>query len=121
MNQEETSNLLSNCDDGTTQVPWSTGLFDCFTDTEICLTSFFIPNIFRALTESQWRRTNPILNYFCSNTISFYHEVRVNYNLEGNACSDCLVGCFCNRCALSRAMRELKERKVSNNQHTAMK
>ncbi|KAL9645367.1 hypothetical protein ABK040_002566 [Willaertia magna] len=94
--------------------PWSTGLFDCFSDKDTCFSAFFLPNGIQSLTLTEWKGTNFFLNYFFASTTLFYHETRLQYHLEGNACTDCLIGCCCGCCAIGRILRERKNRKAES-------
>ncbi|KAG5030222.1 hypothetical protein JHK87_013736 [Glycine soja] len=92
-------------------VEWSTGLCDCFSDWgNSCVTSgaiySVISAIFFVIGVRWWCGWGWGWVYSC-----FYRSyMRQQYDLRGNACTDCLIHFFCEPCALCQEYRELQFR-----------
>nr|XP_010932616.2 uncharacterized protein LOC105053222 [Elaeis guineensis] len=105
-------------------VPWSTGLCHCFDDCSNCCISCFCPCItFGRIAEIVDKGSSSCgasgalyALIFCVTACSclyscFYRtKLRAQYSLRGSPCTDCLVHCFCEPCALCQEYRELKRR-----------
>ncbi|KAK8500638.1 hypothetical protein V6N13_032569 [Hibiscus sabdariffa] len=79
--------------------PWTTGLFDCFDDSDN--------------SAGDAARNYYILgNFGCAVCYSYPYRTRLReqYSLEEQPCGDCLVHCCCIQCALCQEHRELKNR-----------
>ncbi|WZN63026.1 hypothetical protein HKI87_06g45710 [Chloropicon roscoffensis] len=103
---------------------WSTGLWSCCDDCEVCCIGYFIPSILYG--KNKERIEGPgnfwpdccafaLIHYFCSCAASCLSyssrmSVRKAYNLKAQPCGDCCVHCFCLTCALCQEARELKLR-----------
>ncbi|XP_073156068.1 protein PLANT CADMIUM RESISTANCE 2-like [Henckelia pumila] len=106
------------------KVPWSTGLFDCFSDVENCCVTCWCPCItFGRIAEivdkgsSSCGQSGALYTVIACVTLCpffyscFYRsKMRQNYSLHESPCGDCLVHCFCENCALCQEYRELKSR-----------
>ncbi|XP_073300731.1 protein PLANT CADMIUM RESISTANCE 2-like isoform X1 [Primulina huaijiensis] len=106
------------------QVPWSTGLFDCFSDVENCCVTCWCPCItFGRIAEivdqgsSSCGQSGALYTVIacvtgcpCFYSCFYRSKLRQNYSLHGSLCGNCLVHCFCENCALCQEYRELKSR-----------
>ncbi|XXG81539.1 hypothetical protein AAC387_Pa09g2147 [Persea americana] len=106
------------------QVPWSTGLCDCCQDVGNCCLTYWCPCItFGRIADivdrgssscgsagarymSLWMAFGTPSVYSCS----YRTKLRAQFNLQGNQCTDCLIHCFCETCALCQEYRELTSR-----------
>ncbi|KAI3945615.1 hypothetical protein MKW92_032096 [Papaver armeniacum] len=105
-------------------VPWSTGLCGCFDDCSNCCLTCWCPCITFGQTSEILDRGSSAcgvngalytlitaLTYCCCIYSCTYRvKFRKTYNLEGNNCTDCLIHCFCEPCALCQEYRELKNK-----------
>ncbi|KAI6686038.1 hypothetical protein NL676_031951 [Syzygium grande] len=98
-------------------VPWSTGLWDCFSDFERFCISFWCPCVtFGQISEIVDRGTSPcFINgaiYFlkCARCYAFVYrlKMRKQYRIVGSAVEDFAVHCCCEACALTQEYRELQ-------------
>ncbi|PIM99544.1 hypothetical protein CDL12_27962 [Handroanthus impetiginosus] len=106
------------------RVPWSTGLFDCFSDFRNCCITCWCPCItFGQIAEivdkgsSSCGQNGALYTLIACVTVCpccyscFYRsKLRQQYLLHESPCGDCLVHCFCEGCALCQEYRELKNR-----------
>ncbi|XP_015580023.1 protein PLANT CADMIUM RESISTANCE 3-like [Ricinus communis] len=105
------------------QVPWSTGLCDCFSDRRTCLMSCCCPCvIFGRITEivNKGKISNATSGVLyvalsclvgpCLYSAPIRSKLRNEYNVKGTRGQDCLVHCFCEPCALTQEYRELQSR-----------
>ncbi|CAF1152324.1 unnamed protein product [Didymodactylos carnosus] len=99
---------------------WKTGLFDCFDDTNICISGLFCPcYLFGQNVEQTGGITYrcPCFLYAWNSMLlncGYIHKrqrsnIRDIYGLPGG-CGDCLTTCFCSPCAVCQEARELKIR-----------
>ncbi|GLT96718.1 hypothetical protein SLE2022_143230 [Rubroshorea leprosula] len=105
-----------------TRVPWSSGLFGCFSDWKNCCITFWCPCItFGRIAEivdkgsSSCGVNGALYTLICCVTCGsccyscFYRaKLRQQFLLEKTPCGDCPVHCFCECCALCQEYRELK-------------
>ncbi|MCL7043912.1 hypothetical protein MKW94_005391 [Papaver nudicaule] len=105
-------------------VAWSTGLCGCFDDCSNCWLTCCCPCItFGQVSEILDRGSSScgvngalytliavLTGCSCIYSCMYRNKFRKNYNLEGNSCTDCLIHCFCEQCALCQEYRELKNR-----------
>ncbi|XP_048441016.1 protein PLANT CADMIUM RESISTANCE 2-like isoform X1 [Pyrus x bretschneideri] len=105
-------------------VPWSTGLFDCFSDPKNCCVTLWCPCItFGQIAETVDKGSIPccasgalyiliacVTAFPCIYSCFYRSKMRQQYTLDGSPCGDCLVHCFCEGCALCQEYRELKFR-----------
>ncbi|KAM1169993.1 hypothetical protein ACFX2I_020433 [Malus domestica] len=105
-------------------VPWSTGLFDCFSGPKNCCITFWCPCItFGQIAEIVDKGSIPcgasgalytliacVTAFPCIYSCFYRSKMRQQYSLEESPCGDCLVHCFCEGCALCQEYRELKFR-----------
>mmetsp|Transcript_2785 Transcript_2785/g.9585 ORF Transcript_2785/g.9585 Transcript_2785/m.9585 type:complete len:188 (-) Transcript_2785:66-629(-) len=103
---------------------WSTGLFACCDDCEVCCIGYFIPSILYGKNKEsiagQGNFTPDCCAFFwihlfcsCAASCLSYNsrtEVRKAYNLKEQPCGDCCVHFWCVKCALCQEARELKLR-----------
>ncbi|KAG1358731.1 Cell number regulator 2 [Cocos nucifera] len=81
-------------------VPWSTGLCHCFDDcSNSCGASGALYTLICCVTACS-----------CLYSCFYRTKLRAQYSLRGSPCTDCLVHCFCEPCALCQEYRELKRR-----------
>ncbi|XP_075504307.1 protein PLANT CADMIUM RESISTANCE 2-like [Primulina tabacum] len=106
------------------RVPWSTGLFDCFSDVENCCVTCWCPCItFGQIAEivdqgsSSCAQNGALYAVIacvtacpCCYSCLYRSKMRENYSLHESPCGDCLVHFFCESCALCQEYRELKSR-----------
>eukprot|EP00612_Vaucheria_litorea_P003944 CAMPEP_0171461372 /NCGR_PEP_ID=MMETSP0945-20130129/5847_1 /TAXON_ID=109269 /ORGANISM="Vaucheria litorea, Strain CCMP2940" /LENGTH=125 /DNA_ID=CAMNT_0011987707 /DNA_START=41 /DNA_END=418 /DNA_ORIENTATION=- len=104
--------------------PWSTGLFDCFSDIGSCVCVYFCPSCSYGQIVSILNTGQPggacgdcgsccvfcLLGYFgfvvsCGTRT----QIRNKYGLREEPCSDCLVHFLCLACALCQDFREVKK------------
>ncbi|ESW32399.1 hypothetical protein PHAVU_002G319100 [Phaseolus vulgaris] len=105
-------------------VEWSTGLCDCFSDCGNCCITLWCPCItFGRLAEivdrgsSSCGASGALYTLVCCVTCCaclyscFYRsKMRRQHGLKGNGCTDCLIHCCCEPCALCQEYRELQNR-----------
>ncbi|XP_022734624.1 protein PLANT CADMIUM RESISTANCE 2-like [Durio zibethinus] len=105
-------------------VPWSTGLCDCFSDVPNCCITCWCPCItFGQISEiidqgSTSCGTNgalyALLGWFtgsaCIYSCIYRSKMKSQYMLEDSPCDDCFVHFCCETCALCQEYRELKNR-----------
>ncbi|XP_039172198.1 cell number regulator 2-like [Eucalyptus grandis] len=104
--------------------PWSTGLCGCFDDIKSCCLTCWCPCVtFGRISEIVDKgATSCVSNgaifalIYHLNTwaylysFSYRTRLRRELGLKQDPCHDCLVHCFCMRCALCQEYRELKSR-----------
>ncbi|KAK6252252.1 hypothetical protein QUC31_013972 [Theobroma cacao] len=104
--------------------PWSTGLFDCFSDSFLCCKTCICPCItFGQNSEiidegSSSCALNAVLyvimHHFLGCALSclygcyYRKKFRHQYGLEPSPCPDICVHCFCHYCALCQEQREIR-------------
>ncbi|GLJ49696.1 hypothetical protein SUGI_1054710 [Cryptomeria japonica] len=103
---------------------WSSGLCGCSEDTSNCCLTCWCPCItFGQIAEIVDEGSPPCalsggiyaaLCFFtgcgCCYSCLYRNKMRAKYNLSESPCTDCLVHCFCDSCALCQEYRELKHR-----------
>ncbi|KAL3830751.1 hypothetical protein ACJIZ3_019553 [Penstemon smallii] len=106
------------------QVPWSTGLCDCFSDVRNCCITLWCPCVtFGKIAEivdkgsSSCGQSGALYTVIacvtgcpCWYSCFYRSKMRQQYSLHESPCGDCLVHCFCESCALCQEYRELKHR-----------
>ncbi|KAL3635956.1 Protein CADMIUM RESISTANCE 2 [Castilleja foliolosa] len=107
-----------------TQVPWSTGLCDCFSDSRNCCITCWCPCItFGQIAEIVDKGSSScglsgtlytllacVTGCACCLSCFYRTKMRQQYSLHDSACGDCAVHFFCESCALCQEYRELKNR-----------
>ncbi|XP_077241174.1 protein PLANT CADMIUM RESISTANCE 2-like [Tasmannia lanceolata] len=107
-----------------TPVPWSTGLCSCLDNVPNCCITFWCPCItFGQIAEIVDRGTTScsiscalyalimcVTGCSCFYSCFYRSKLRGHYILEEGPCTDCLVHCCCEACALCQEYRELKFR-----------
>ncbi|XP_059659165.1 protein PLANT CADMIUM RESISTANCE 2-like [Cornus florida] len=108
------------------EVPWSTGLCDCFDDVPNCCMTCWCPCVtFGRVAEIVDRGSTScavsgaiytliavVTGCACCFSCCYRSKMRHQYMLQENPCGDCLVHCCCESCALCQEYRELKNRGV---------
>ncbi|XP_057777530.1 protein PLANT CADMIUM RESISTANCE 2-like isoform X2 [Salvia miltiorrhiza] len=106
------------------QVPWSTGLCDCFSDFRNCCLTCWCPCItFGQISEivdkgsSSCAQNGALYTLIacvtgcpCFYSCFYRSKMRQQYSLHESPCGDCLLHCCCESCALCQEYRELKNR-----------
>ncbi|KAI4357590.1 hypothetical protein L6164_001528 [Bauhinia variegata] len=106
------------------RIPWSSGLFDCFSDVKSCCITYWCPCItFGQIAEIVDHGSTScvvsgalyaLIAGFCGCAClysGFYRSrLREQYMLEESPCWDFPVHCFCETCALCQEYRELQNR-----------
>ncbi|CAI9785464.1 unnamed protein product [Fraxinus pennsylvanica] len=106
------------------KVPWSTGLFDCFSDVRNCCITCWCPCItFGRIAEivdkgsSSCGQSGALYTILacvtccpCFYSCFYRSKMRKQHVLHESPCGDCCVHCFCESCALCQEYRELKIR-----------
>ncbi|XP_062171315.1 protein PLANT CADMIUM RESISTANCE 2-like [Alnus glutinosa] len=106
------------------RVPWSSGLFDCFSDVRNCCTTFWCPCItFGQVAEIVDKGSSScaangalytliccVIGCPCFYSCFYRSKMRQQYTLEESLCGDCMVHCCCEPCALCQEHRELQNR-----------
>ncbi|XP_038994155.1 protein PLANT CADMIUM RESISTANCE 2-like [Hibiscus syriacus] len=104
------------------QVPWSTGLYDCFSDVPNCCITFWFPCItFGQIAHIVDHGSVPceacaaiyaVIRMFtgfpCIFSWFYRSRMRSRYMLEESPCNDFCVHLWCEDCALCQEYRELK-------------
>ncbi|XP_058772276.1 protein PLANT CADMIUM RESISTANCE 2-like [Vicia villosa] len=105
-------------------VEWSSGLCDCCSDpTKSCIT-FWCPCItFGQVAEIIDKGSTScgasgalytliccVIGCGCLYSCFYRSKMRQQYGLKGNDCTDCLIHCCCEACALCQEYRELEHR-----------
>ncbi|CAL5430623.1 unnamed protein product [Camellia sinensis] len=107
------------------QVPWSTGLCDCFDDVPNCCITCWCPCItFERIAEivdkgstscgasgALYTLISIVVGCPCFYSCFYRSKMRQQYLLHESPCGDCLVHCCCESCALCQEYRELKNRR----------
>ncbi|XP_012845969.1 PREDICTED: protein PLANT CADMIUM RESISTANCE 2-like [Erythranthe guttata] len=79
---------------------WSTGLCGCYSDvSNSCLVAGGVYALIRHSTGCP-----------CFYSCFYRSKLRKQYMIDGNNCTDCMVHCCCEPCALRQEYRELKYR-----------
>ncbi|XP_042495855.1 cell number regulator 10-like [Macadamia integrifolia] len=106
-------------------VPWSSGLFDCFSDAKSCCITCWCPCItFGQISEIvDEGKSSCIANgaiyaliMYCTGgcqicfSCCYRSKMREQYNLEEGPCADCVVHWCCEPCAICQEYRELESR-----------
>ncbi|KAL5553217.1 hypothetical protein UlMin_040618 [Ulmus minor] len=105
-------------------VPWSTGLFDCFSDFKNCCITCWCPCItFGQIADivdkgstscsasgALFALITCVTGCSCLYSCFYRKKMREQYALEESPCGDCLVHCCCEYCALCQEYRELQNR-----------
>ncbi|KAJ1292848.1 hypothetical protein BS78_01G021600 [Paspalum vaginatum] len=103
---------------------WSSGLFDCFDDCDLCCMTFWCPCVtFGRMAEivdggapscvtSGALYTVIMLALECQwiYSCTYRSKMRTKFNLPETPCGDCGVHFFCEPCALTQHYRELTAR-----------
>ncbi|XP_015895405.3 protein PLANT CADMIUM RESISTANCE 2 [Ziziphus jujuba] len=107
-----------------TRGPWSTGLFDCFSDVKTCCITCWCPCVtFGRIAEIVDKGSSScgangalytliacVTGFPCCYSCFYRTKMRQQYSLAESPCGDCLVHCFCESCALCQEHRELQNR-----------
>ncbi|EXB62022.1 hypothetical protein L484_002694 [Morus notabilis] len=105
-------------------VPWSTGLFDCFSDVKNCCVTFWCPCVtFGQIAEIVDKGSTScgasgalytliacVTGFACCYSCFYRSKMRQQHALQESPCGDCLVHCFCESCALCQEYRELQNK-----------
>ncbi|CAI9096748.1 OLC1v1032958C1 [Oldenlandia corymbosa var. corymbosa] len=105
-------------------VPWSTGLFDCFSDVSNCCITCWCPCItFGQISEIVDKGSSScgsngalytliacVTGCSCFYSCFYRSKMRQQYSLQEDPCNDCFVHCCCEACALCQEYRELRNR-----------
>ncbi|GAV66652.1 PLAC8 domain-containing protein [Cephalotus follicularis] len=108
------------------EVPWSSGLCDCFSDCQNCCITWWCPCItFGQIAEIVDKGSSAcgvngalytviacVTGCACCYSCFYRSKMRQQYKLKESPCGDCLVHCFCESCALCQEYRELKSRGI---------
>ncbi|KAB1205785.1 Protein PLANT CADMIUM RESISTANCE 2 [Morella rubra] len=106
------------------RVPWSSGLFDCFSDMKTCCVTLWCPCItFGQVAEIVDKGSTScgasgalyalvccVIGCPCLYSCFYRSKMRQQYALRETPCGDCLVHCCCEGCALCQEHRELTMR-----------
>ncbi|KAL5553215.1 hypothetical protein UlMin_040616 [Ulmus minor] len=106
------------------QVPWSTGLCDCFSDFKNCCITLWCPCVtFGQIAEIVDKGSTScgasgalyaliacVIGCTCLYSCFYRAKMRQQHALKSSPCADCLVHCFCEYCALCQEYRELQNR-----------
>ncbi|KAF3432143.1 hypothetical protein FNV43_RR26882 [Rhamnella rubrinervis] len=106
------------------QVPWSTGLCDCFSDVRNCCITCWCPCVtFGQIAEIVDKGSSScgvngalytliycVTCFGCLYSCFYRSKMRQEYALKEDPCGDCCVHCFCESCALCQEYRELQNR-----------
>ncbi|XP_047973647.1 protein PLANT CADMIUM RESISTANCE 2-like [Salvia hispanica] len=103
------------------EVPWSTGLCDCYSDCDSCCLTYCCPCItFGRISEIVDQGSSScclngtlytllsIIGCSCLYSCFYRSKMRQQYSLQESSCCDCCVHFFCEPCALCQEYRELK-------------
>ena len=104
--------------------PWSSGLFDCFSDVKNCCITCWCPCITFgqiaeivdkgssacALNGALYTLIACVIGCPCCYSCFYRSKMRQQYLLKDSPCGDCLVHCCCESCALCQEYRELQSR-----------
>ncbi|CAJ2676100.1 unnamed protein product [Trifolium pratense] len=105
-------------------VEWSTNLCNCCSNVEICCLTFWCPCItFGRVAEiidkgstscgysgTLYTLISLVLGCCCLYSCCYRSKMREQYGLKGNDCTDCMIHCCCETCALCQEYRELHNR-----------
>ncbi|XP_061344946.1 protein PLANT CADMIUM RESISTANCE 3-like [Gastrolobium bilobum] len=103
---------------------WSTGLCDCFSDSNNCCITCWCPCVtFGQVAEIVDKGSTScgasgalytliccVIGCGCLYSCFYRSKMRRQYNLQGSGCVDCLTHCCCEPCALCQEYRELENR-----------
>ncbi|XP_057416441.1 protein PLANT CADMIUM RESISTANCE 2-like [Lotus japonicus] len=106
------------------QEDWSTGLCDCSSDVKTCCITCWCPCVtFGRVAEvvdqgstscgasgALYTLIMCVLGCGCLYSCFYRSKLRRQYMLKESPCSDCLVHCCCESCALCQEYRELENR-----------
>ncbi|XP_059447390.1 protein PLANT CADMIUM RESISTANCE 2-like [Corylus avellana] len=106
------------------RVPWTTGLFDCFSDMKTCCITCWCPCItFGQIAEivdkggsscgasgALYTLIACVIGCPCFYSCFYRSKMRQQYMLEESFCGDCMIHCLCEGCALCQEHRELQNR-----------
>ncbi|XP_022776444.1 cell number regulator 2-like [Durio zibethinus] len=104
--------------------PWSSSLFDCFSDCSLCCQTTFCPCISFGRSAEIITKGSCSCGTYCLLYAVIHHlsgcllsmlygchyrrKLRHEYGLESSPCPDLCVHCFCHYCALCQEYRELR-------------
>ncbi|XP_063058426.1 cornifelin homolog [Engraulis encrasicolus] len=103
---------------------WSTQLFDCFDDMEICCCGLWCyPCLFcRTLKD-----LNENCCILCCDAgvpspvhLALRYGVRKQYGIQGSLCGDCCTAFWCRECSMCQVAREIKYRKMQQQPTTTV-
>eukprot|EP00656_Telonema_subtile_P033956 TRINITY_DN38102_c0_g1_i1.p1 TRINITY_DN38102_c0_g1~~TRINITY_DN38102_c0_g1_i1.p1 ORF type:complete len:254 (-),score=22.49 TRINITY_DN38102_c0_g1_i1:266-1027(-) len=92
------------------ELQWTSGLCSCFDDCGSCFYALCCPCCANASARTAFDNSNFCFNCLCVSPCVVRNLVREAYNIEGTCCGDLLCPCFCNCCAISQVIREVKAR-----------
>jgi len=75
-----------------------------------CFKGFVFPMCAQAEARNRYDGTNFFFNCFCLNTAATYNIIREGYGLEGDCCTDIMIGGLCPCCAIIRLHAEIDAR-----------
>ncbi|XP_039054695.1 protein PLANT CADMIUM RESISTANCE 2-like [Hibiscus syriacus] len=104
------------------QVPWSTGLYDCFSDVPNCCITFWFPcitfgqiahrvdhgSVLCEACAAIYLVIRMFTRFHCIFSWFYRSRMRSRYMLEESPCNDLCVHLWCENCALCQEYRELK-------------
>jgi len=87
------------------------GLFSCCSaGFGHCIYAFLFPQCSQASARADFDSSNCFFNCLCLNHIATYNIIREGYAIEGDCCTDILVGACCPCCAVVRIQSEVEAR-----------
>ncbi|XP_059932553.1 cornifelin homolog [Gadus macrocephalus] len=101
---------------------WSSSLFSCCDDMEICCLGFWCPFIlpYKVSADHGEGVCLPILECWSgvvpAVSLGLRVSVRERYRIKGSICDDCCIVTFCGLCSYCQLARELKERRCRHTQ-----
>eukprot|EP00696_Hemimastix_kukwesjijk_P013479 gnl/Hemi2/26888_TR9051_c0_g1_i1.p1 gnl/Hemi2/26888_TR9051_c0_g1~~gnl/Hemi2/26888_TR9051_c0_g1_i1.p1 ORF type:complete len:231 (+),score=56.84 gnl/Hemi2/26888_TR9051_c0_g1_i1:245-937(+) len=109
---------------------WSTGLFECFSDWNICCCGTFCTPCLLAQTKHTFDKSDIFCNFFsilllgscgvpCLLTFGWRSLLRRYYGIEGSEVGDFCIHCFCLPCAACQEAREIDMHTPSGNPITS--
>jgi Cys-rich protein (TIGR01571 family) len=91
---------------------WSTDLFACSSDQEICCMEIFCSRIIVSRKVEQFAGDSCIYAFLCLEVSEAHTRLRIaardRYKIHGNNADDRCIGCFCAPCSTCQVLREEK-------------
>lgn len=88
----------------TTLEKFDIDLFECGS-MNFCLYSWFCPCAAIAEAKSLMDESDFFFNSTCLNVVTMRWLIRTAYGIPGDACNDCLMGCFCLPCTANQILQ----------------